>query len=151
MNVHIRNFVPEDVQAVFDLQLDYARSFPEARVMPGEIYTGPGFENGQNVFCAFDMKGRLRACAPLFPKPVPDDACEAPHTFWIEAMAFPSLDHPAALKDCLLDKIRERAETTRRTLPEGKTRLCFEYGIFEQSGIGYALSRGFSVMPASTI
>ena len=50
-----------------DLQKSYAEIYPDARVIPGELYLSPGFESGQNVFCAFDEGGKLSGYAPLYP------------------------------------------------------------------------------------
>lgn len=47
-----------------ELQKAYDEVYPDARVMPGELYLSPGFANGGNVFCAFDENQKMAGTLP---------------------------------------------------------------------------------------
>jgi hypothetical protein len=43
----IRAFTPEDIPQVMTLQQEYQRCYPQASVIPGEVYLSPGFDDGR--------------------------------------------------------------------------------------------------------
>ena len=62
----IRKFTPKDIPQVMALQGEYQEAYPFAAIIPGETYLSAGFENGKNIFCAFDEGGvASRLCPAL--------------------------------------------------------------------------------------
>ena len=63
----IRTFTYADLASFADLHNAYSKIYPDAQVLPGEVYLSPGCEEGQNVFCGFDECGKMVGFAPLYP------------------------------------------------------------------------------------
>ena len=69
----IRKFAAEDIPQVMALQQAYQQVYPQATVIPGEVYLSPGFAEGENIFCNFHLNPRFRLplqqimcrCAPV--------------------------------------------------------------------------------------
>lgn len=60
--INIRNYVPEDISQVIEVQKEYKRKYPNYSIRGAEVYTHhPVFENGKNILCAFDNKDSLIA------------------------------------------------------------------------------------------
>jgi hypothetical protein len=96
-NFTIHKFTANDIPQVMVLQRAYQGAYPNATVIPGEVYLSAGFEDGKNIFCAFDESGCLQGYAPLFPNLTEDS--QIPHTIWAEVKVRPDLAHPRELKD----------------------------------------------------
>jgi ribosomal protein S18 acetylase RimI-like enzyme len=136
-----RNFSYNDVAQVMDLQLAYARSYPNALVIPGEAYLSPGFHGGEDVLCLFDLNGQLLGYAPLFTNLILE-ANDTPHTVWAEVKVNPGCESPTLLKDLLFEKAVSRAREITREAPEHKTRMIFQYDVTETQSIAYVQSKG---------
>ena len=136
----IRNFTPDDIPQVMELQQAYQKGYPNAAVIPGEAYLSPSFCDGKNIFCAFDEGGILQGYAPLFP--VLTEAPEAPHTIWAEVKVSPELGYPLEVKDALFERILDRAKEVVQTCPGHPVQLSFQYHPSETSSIEYVTSRG---------
>ena len=108
----IRNFTPEDIPQVMALQQAYQQVYPNASVIPGEVYLSSGFEDGKNIFCAFDESGCLQGYAPLFPNLTIEP--HIPHTIWAEVKVSPELASPRDVKDLLFERVVDR---TREITP----------------------------------
>ena len=67
------------------VQQAYQQVYPNASVILGEVYLSSGFEDGRNIFCAFDENEVLQGYAPLFPDLTADP--KIPHTLWAEVKA----------------------------------------------------------------
>ena len=46
----IRKFTSDDIPQVMALQHTYQTIYPNAAVIPGEVYLSPGFEDDKNIF-----------------------------------------------------------------------------------------------------
>jgi hypothetical protein len=88
----IRNFTSDDIPQVMALQHAYQQVYPNASLIPGDVYLSAGFEQGKNIFCAFDEGGTLAGYAPLFPNLTQDPLI--PHTIWAEVKVSPGLASP---------------------------------------------------------
>lgn len=139
----IKTFTPSDIASVADLQKAYSRVYPEAQVVPAEAYLSPGFEQGQNVFCAFDECGNMVGYAPLYPVLMRDDS-KLPHTLWVEVKADPAAarDSQREIKDQLLERILIRAHEVTAPFPGHPAHLTFEYFVSEAASIEYVTSKG---------
>ncbi len=142
--LHIRCFTPADIQAVFELEMDYARAFPGALVIPAEAYLSPGFHAGQDVFCAY-REGRLAAYAPLYVQPVAGSSEDQPHIAWAEIKTHPEMPDARPVRDALLAHLIERARsiTAEASLARHPIRMMFEYHLDETPAIAYMEARGF--------
>ena len=136
----IRKFTADDIPQVMALQRAYQGLYPNAAVIPGEVYLSPGFEDGKNVFCAFDESGCLQGYAPLFPNLTEDP--QIPHTVWAEVKAHPKLASPQELKDLLFEQVLSRTREITQAIPGHLSRLTFQYHPSEVSSIDYVTSRG---------
>jgi ribosomal protein S18 acetylase RimI-like enzyme len=136
----IRNFTPADIPQVVALQQAYRQAYPYAAVIPGEVYLSAGFEDGKNIFCAFDEEQNLLGYAPLFPS-LTDDP-RLPHTVWAEVKADPQLASAVRVKDRLFERVLERARQIGQAVPGHATRLTFQYHPSETSSIDYVTARG---------
>ncbi|HEY8349100.1 MAG TPA: hypothetical protein PK767_09220 [Clostridiales bacterium] len=55
----VRNFRPEDIGRISELDRKYKKVFPDSAEVQAELYNSPEFEGGRDVFCAFDETGAL--------------------------------------------------------------------------------------------
>ncbi len=139
--ITIQPLTSSNMNAVAELQSAYAAVYPDAAVIPGEVYLSPAFEGGQNVFCALDESGELVAYAPLYPVLI-RDASQLPHTLWTEIKAHTTWESQYEIKDQLLDQIRLRAREVTSEFPNHPIRLMFQYFPSEKASIDYVMSRG---------
>jgi ribosomal protein S18 acetylase RimI-like enzyme len=136
----LRTFTPADIPAVTALQQAYQQVFPHTAVVPGQAYLSPGFDEGRNIFCAFDDSGILQGYAPFFP--VLAEQPHQRHTFWTEVRVHPQLPSPGEVKDLLFEQVCRRAGETARAHPAHPARLAFQYHPSEIPSIDYILARG---------
>ncbi len=147
-------FTPADIQAVFELELAYARAFPGAPVIPAEAYLSPGFHQGQDVFCAY-QGDCLAAYAPVYVHLILDGPADQPYVAWAEVKARPDLADPWPVKDALLEQLIERARAVTRAsaresnLPERPVRIMFDYHNNEIAAIEYIQSHGFDYVQSA--
>lgn len=145
--INIRNYVPEDISQVIEIQKEYKRKYANYSIRGAEVYTHhPVFEKGRNIFCAFDDKYRLIAYSPIVPAPVNDDSPEEyPHYLWTDIIFNPAVEAETlgAAMDLLLAKIRDRAIEVKATFSKRKTRLGSLKFAEEVEGIDYYISKGF--------
>jgi ribosomal protein S18 acetylase RimI-like enzyme len=140
-NITICPITATDIPAVTGLQRAYTALYPDAPVIPGEYYLSPVFENGRNVFCAWDDRRTLVGYAPLYPVLMHDDS-SLPHTLWTEIKAHPGCDDSAPVKDRLLEQILMRSRDLTREEPGHPVHLTFQYYPSEISSVEYVTSRG---------
>jgi len=136
----IRNFTPDDLPQVMELQQAYQKVYPNASVIPGEVYLSPSFGDGKNIFCALDERGFLQGYAPLLP--VLTEAPQAPHTIWAEVKVGPQLLFPQEVRDSLFERVLNRAKEVVQTFPGHPAQLIFQYHPSETFSIEYVTSRG---------
>lgn len=137
--ITIQPFTSSQVPAVVELQSAYTEVYPEAQVMPGELYLSPGFEG--NVFCAMDESGNLVGYAPLYPVLMRDES-KSPHTLWVEVKAHPESEAMTGIKDQLWERILLRAREVTARFPSHRIHLTFEYLLSETASIAYVTSKG---------
>jgi hypothetical protein len=66
----------------------------------------------------------------------------APHTIWAEVKADPQLLLSETVKDCLSERILNRAKEVVQPFPEHAAQLIFQYHPSETFSIEYVTSRG---------
>lgn len=140
-NITIQPFSPAHTSAVVELQAAYTSMYPDAPVIPGELYLSPAYDGGQNIFCAFDDHGKLVGYAPAYPVLMRDGSA-LPHTVWTEIKTHPTCEGSAEVKDRLLECVRLRALEVTKGFPGHPVHLTFQYFPSETSSIEYVLSRG---------
>ncbi len=136
----IRTFKPEDIPQVMALQEEYRRFYPQASVIPGEVYLSPGFEAGANIFCSFDENQCLQGYAPLFPNFSAEP--DLPNIVWAEVKANPSNLSSELIKDALLERVMARARQIAPPSSEKRTELTFQYHPSEKASVEYVVSKG---------
>jgi ribosomal protein S18 acetylase RimI-like enzyme len=137
----IRTFSASDIKPVVTLQQSYTQLYPEAPVIPGEVYLSPGFHGGQDVICAFSSSGELSGYAPVYAK-LASGGPEQPHILWTEIKTDPDLSSASALKECLFQYVLNRARELIQEDPGHKTQLTFQYYPSEIPSIQFVLSKG---------
>jgi ribosomal protein S18 acetylase RimI-like enzyme len=140
-NITIQPFSASRMAAIVDLQSAYTSVYPDAPVIPGEVYLSPAYENGRNLFCAIDECGELVGYAPLYPVLMREPS-GLPHTLWIEIKVHPACDVPDEIKDQLFERILLRARAVTADFPGHPVHLTFQYFPSETASIEYVLSRG---------
>jgi ribosomal protein S18 acetylase RimI-like enzyme len=140
-NVTLQPLSASHLAAVVELQSVYAGLYPDAPIIPGEVYLSPAFEDGQNVFCALDESGKLLGYAPLYPV-LMRDASNLPHTLWAEVKVHPGCDAQNEVKDQLFERILLRAREVTEPFPGHPIHLTFQYFPSEAASVEYVLSKG---------
>ena len=136
----IRKFTSKDIPQVMALQQAYQQVYPNATVIPGEVYLSSGFDDGENIFCTFDEKECLQGYAPLFPNLTVEP--QIPHVVWAEVKVSPELTSPRDVKDLLFERVVNRTGEITQAFPGHQTRLTFQYHPSEAFSIEYVMSRG---------
>lgn len=136
----IRKFTADDIPQVMALQQKYQQVYSSATVIPGEVYLSPGFNGGENIFCAFDADGYLQGYAPLYPNLT--KYSRLPDTVWAEVKVNPELSSPQEVRDILFERILHRTREIIQVNPGHAARLTFQYHLSEIPSIDYVMSRG---------
>jgi ribosomal protein S18 acetylase RimI-like enzyme len=139
--ITIQPLSPAYLNAIAGVQSAYSAIYPDARIVPGEVYLSPVFEHGQNIFCAINENGELIGYAPLVPVLIRDQSTR-PHTLWTEIKVHPACDEPYSIKDQLLEKILSRAREVTCEYPTHPLHLTFQYFPSEKASIDYVMSKG---------
>ncbi len=122
------------------LQRAYQRAYPNAAVVPGEIYLSAGFEEGRNIYCAFDDEEYLEGYAPVMPVFAKYPA--GAHTIWAEVKTDPSLGPWPLVKNFLFQRVLRRARELTEPVPGHPVRITFQYHPSEDASIEYVTSKG---------
>lgn len=141
-NITIQPLDSSCIAAVVELQSAYSAVYPDAPVIPEEVYFSPVFEGGRNIFCAIDEHGRLAGYAPLAPVLVRDGEASQPHTLWTEIKTDPVCEASNEIKDRLFERILLRAREVTAEFPGHPIHLTFQYFPSETASIEYVLSKG---------
>ena len=142
----IRNYVPEDIGQVIQVQEEYRKKYPDYIIRGESVYTHhPLFENGKNILCALDQKGKLLAYGPMVPAPALEEALtELEHHIWADIIYDPSIKEWRSVMDLLCERILHRATEIKSELPQGRaTRLAIQKFSGESEGIHYFTGKGF--------
>jgi ribosomal protein S18 acetylase RimI-like enzyme len=140
-NITIQLLAPDQIHAVVELQSAYAAVYPDAPVIPGEVYLSPAFEGGRNIICAIDESGKLLGYSPVYPV-LMRDASSLPHTLWTEVKTHPACNAPNEIKDQLLGQLLVRAREVTHEFPGHPVHLTFQYFPSETASIEYVTSKG---------
>lgn len=140
-NITIKPFSPSYIPAVMELQTAYSALYPDAPVLPGELYLSPAYEDGQNLFCAVDETGKLLAYAPIYPVLMREPS-PLPHRLWVEIKAHPACEAQEHIKDQILACLLPRARELTAPYPGHPIHLTFQYFPSETASIAYVLSKG---------
>ena len=127
--------------AVAEVQSAYSAIYPDAPVIPGEVYLSPAFDCGQNIFCAIDENGKLLGYAPLYPVLMREPS-DLPHRLWTEIKAHPAQEAQMEIKDRLFEQILLRSRQVTHEYPGHPIHLTFQYFPSETASIAYVTSRG---------
>jgi ribosomal protein S18 acetylase RimI-like enzyme len=136
----IRNFTRDDIPQIVALQKAYQAVNPKTVVLPGETYLSPVFDEGRNIFCAFDESGKLSGYAAIAPNISETDG--VPHTLWSIVKVDPALKSPRPLLDMLFDKVVARSQEILSSYPGDEARLMFQHQADETDVIAFLKSRG---------
>jgi GNAT superfamily N-acetyltransferase len=137
--ITIQLFEASHIPAVMELQSAYSTVYPDAPVIPGEIYLSPAFEG--NIFCAVDETGKVVGYAPLYPVLIRDES-QTPHTLWVEVKTYPESEAQNEIKDQLLERLLLRARELTAEFSGHPVHLTFQYFPSETASIAYVTSKG---------
>ena len=140
--ITIRNFKPEDIALVYELNRKYRKAYPETSEVQAEVYNSPEFEGGKNVFCAFDETGALAGYAPVYPC-LAEAGSGNQNVLWVDIKADPDFRDKTLLRDMLFEKMTARAVEISNNAPVKNTRICCCYSPKETGIIDFFLSKGF--------
>jgi hypothetical protein len=138
----IRNFKPDDVARISGLDKKYNKAVPDSSAVQAEVYNSPEFEEGKNVFCAFNEEGALVGYASIYPVLAAEGSGYS-NVLWSEIKVDPDFQNKRLLWDLLFDKMMARAVEIRNSAPVKNTKICFCHFSTETESITYALSKGF--------
>ena len=147
MQIEIRSYKPEYISQMIDVQTEYQKKYPNYAIRGEEVYTNhPGFENRQNILCAFNSEGKLLAYAPLLPAPVKAESSqEHQHYIWTDMIYNPKVEELETVENELFNRMIKRANEIKATFPERATRLASAKYSDEEEGIRYFLAKGFEL------
>jgi mycothiol synthase len=140
-NFTIETLTPSRIGSVVSLQSAYTALYPDAPVIPGEVYFSPAFDGGRNVLCAVDEDDKLAGYAPLCPVLMREPS-DLPHMLWVEIKAHPECERSSEVKDQLFEQTLLRAREVTKEYPGHPVHLAFQYFPSETGSIGYVLSKG---------
>jgi ribosomal protein S18 acetylase RimI-like enzyme len=140
----IRNFKPEDVAQISRLDKKYCNAFPDSSPVQAELYLSPEFEDGKDVFCAFDEQGTLVGYAPVYAA-LAEEGSGYPNTLWVEIKVDPEFQDKKPLRDLLFDKMMARSLEIGNNAPVKNTKISCCHFTTETESIDYVLSKGFEL------
>jgi ribosomal protein S18 acetylase RimI-like enzyme len=140
--VVIRNYVPADAPHVAEVQERCVAVCPDTGRFPASFWNGPGFEDGENIFCAVDDQEQLLGYAALSPSHV------SPHlearVLWMDLRVDPARQDAGALKELLYWRVYVRAHEIARRVAGERVALSATYFSTGQASIDYLKDKGFS-------
>ena len=140
-NITIQSLAASQIADVVALETAYTAVYPDAPIIPGEVYLSPAYEGGRNMFCATDERGKVVGYAPLYPV-LMRGASNLPHTLWTEIKTHPACEASDQIKDELLEQILRRSREVTGEFPGHPVHLTFQYFPSETASIEYVTSRG---------
>ncbi|AHV97199.1 hypothetical protein [Paenibacillus sabinae] len=132
----IRNFIPEDVSSIYNIQVAYNKAYPEASVIPGEAYLSPEFNNG-NMFCVLNDKGEIVGYSSIYPILTEDSSDRAENVLWVEIKNDPLTADQAILREMLFQQLMIRASEIQKGAVNNRTKICFTYFPSERENAAY--------------
>jgi len=146
-DILMRNYVPSDIAQVMELQNKYSCIHTDVPICTEDTLRHPShpvYEDGKNIFCAFDSKNMMIAYASIFPRPVDADVpINMPHSLWIEVKVDPNLANQVEVKDHVIKKVLDRVSIIMKSIPKRSVQLCVGLLSSEIGAIEYFLARGF--------
>ena len=140
-NFTIEILTPSRIGSVVALQSAYTALYPDAPIIPGDVYFSPVFDGGHNVLCVIAEDDTLAGYAPLYPVLMREPS-DLPHMIWVEIKAHPECERPNEVKDHLFEQLLLRAREVTKEYPGHPVHLTFQYFPSETGSISYVLSKG---------
>jgi ribosomal protein S18 acetylase RimI-like enzyme len=144
---YLRNLVPADAPRLGELFRRYREQWPVTRMREIEFYLShPAFEQGKNIFCAFDPPGNMLGSGLIFPVLVQDDApAGKAHHLWLMIVADPRSSRQTYIKNLLFARILARAKEIKKGLAAGHRELLLGASLFssELDMIHYFVKKQF--------
>ncbi|OAB39540.1 GNAT family N-acetyltransferase [Paenibacillus glacialis] len=145
-NYAIRNFMPEDVPSIYNVQVAYNRVFQETSVIPGEAYLSPEYDNGNNVVCAINNNGVLDGHGSIYPVFTADNNnTSAENVLWVEIKYNPLTAVSNEIRAILFQHVMKRASEIKKKALHKNTKICFTFFPSEKKSSEYVLDQGFIV------
>jgi ribosomal protein S18 acetylase RimI-like enzyme len=138
----IRNYVPADAPHVAEVQGRCVTVCPDTAQFPVGFWNGPGFEDGENIFCAVDDQEQLLGYAALSPSYV-SPRLEA-RILWMDLRVDPARKDAGALKELLFWRVYVRGHEIARRLDGERVALSTTYFSAGRASIEYLKGKGFS-------
>ncbi|NLG70736.1 MAG: GNAT family N-acetyltransferase [Chloroflexi bacterium] len=138
----VTNYQPGDEAWMFELQRKTLVRCPDSALMDPVSYRDPAFEQGLNIFCAFEGDKRLVGYGWIRPHRVlwlPEETLILP----LDVRVDPDYEEAEALRQRLLDVLCERAHVLRTRYPQPQALLAASYYSGGRSSIDYLLGKGF--------
>jgi ribosomal protein S18 acetylase RimI-like enzyme len=140
--ITIRNFAPGDARHMAEVQAHCLAACPDTGRFPPAFWLGPGFENGQNIFCAVNGQDELLGYAAISPSYISRHL--KARILWLDLRADPRHARASAIRDALFGRAFARARKLARRWPEEKVALSATYFADGQASIAYLESKRFT-------
>ena len=139
--ITIRNFAPGDERRMVQVQARCVAVCPDTGRFPPNFWLGPGFEKGQNIFCAVNGQDELLGYAAITPAYVSRHL--KARTLWLDLRADPQQARASAIKEALFGRVSSRARELARRWPGERVALSATYFGTGQASIDYLKGKGF--------
>ena len=139
--ITIRNFAPGDERRMAEVQARCVAACPDTSRFPPNLWLGPGFGNGRNIFCAVNGQDELLGYAAVTPGYI-SRHLEA-RTLWLDLRIDPQHAMASAIKEALFGRAFSRARKLARRWPGERVALSATYFAAGQASIEYLKGKGF--------
>jgi GNAT superfamily N-acetyltransferase len=115
MECSIRNYTPKDEDRVVEIQQRYKETHQSYWIREGKLYSEhPAFEQGKNIFIAFNGQDAPAAFSPIFPA-LADEGEGEPHHLWIDILYNPFDPNYLKINDALFERVQKRGLALKKT------------------------------------
>lgn len=115
MECTIRNYNPQDEDAVVEIQQQYKATHGSYWIREGKLYSDhPAFEQGRNIFIAINLQDTPAAFSPIFPA-LADEGESEPHHLWMDIIYNPFDPDYRKINDALYERVLERGKALKKT------------------------------------
>jgi ribosomal protein S18 acetylase RimI-like enzyme len=139
--ITIRNFAPGDERRMAEVQARCVAACPDTGRFPPNFWLGPGFENGQNIFCAVNGQDDLLGYAAITPAYISRHL--KARTLWLDLRADPQHARASAIKEVLFGWVFSWGRELARRWPGERVALSATYFGAGQASIEYLKGKGF--------
>ena len=137
--ITIRNFAPGDERRMAEVQARCVAACPDTGRFPPAFWLGPGFEDGQNIFCAVDEQDQLLGYAAISPSYISRHL--KARILWLDLRADPQHAGANAVKEALFERAWTRAHELVGRWPGERVALSATYFAQGQASIDYLKSK----------